>query len=207
MSGGSIASGQTVTVQATSCGDAHLDMTANTANNGALVLDSTTPGSNAFLEGGSSVLLTNNGTLSTVQDGGGTRYIRVGVTNSSTGTMSIGASNTSQDASTTTTNNGSFTVSDGVNYNLGNGATYSQGSGGTLNTVVDVGVGVGYGLMGLGTVSLAGTLGVTTIGSPPTGNVYTVVSGGSMNGTFATVNSGVAYTVSYSATAVTLTAP
>ena len=207
MSGGSIATGQTVTVQATSCGDAHLDVTANAANGGAIVLDSTVAGNNAFLEGGSSVLLTNNGSLSTLQDGGGSRLVRVGITNSSTGTMSIAAASTSQDANTTTTNNGSFSVSDGVNYNLASGSTYSQGAGGTLNTVVDVGAGVGYGLAGSGSISVGGTLGVTTNGSPTTGTLYTVVSGGSLSGTFATLNSGVAYTVGYSATTVTLTAP
>jgi hypothetical protein len=200
--GGTIPSGQTVTAQGNAtCGSANVSLTgASVTNNGTLRLDSL-DGSYALISGSP---LTNAGTLTTVQDAGGTRYVRVTVTNS--GTMSIGAFDSREDNGTATSNSGTLSVADGANLAMSNGSSYSQTSGGTLAVVVDVPAATGYGLTG-GAVTLAGTLDVTTVGTPTSGTSFSVISGASSrSGTFATVSSAVSYTPLYSTAGVKLKA-
>src|SRR5207249_1427414 len=120
---GSIAGGQSVTVLGNdTCGDAQLSANAATTNAGTLTLDSASAGSNAILDGPGT--LTNNGTLSTVQDAGSSRYIRVTLNNASAGTVSIGGAGTHQDGGTTTTNSGTFTINAGGGYIVEGGSHF-----------------------------------------------------------------------------------
>jgi hypothetical protein len=200
---GIIQASQTVNVQGNGCGNASTNLAgASVINNGMLELDSTN-GNYALIQGSP---LTNNGTFATLQDGGGTRYIRVGVTNGASGTVSLGAGSNQQDNNTATTNttSGTLSVADGARLILSSGSSFSQGANGTFDAAVDAANGA-FGISG-GSVSVAGTLIVTTTGNPPIGNSYAVISGTNLSGTFSTVITGSTnYSVAYSSSAVTLT--
>jgi hypothetical protein len=62
-----------------------------------------------------------------------------------------------------------------------------------------------YGLIDSGVISLSGTLGVKTYGTPSAGQSFTVISGASVTGTFSSISSPVSYTPVYSPTTVALT--
>jgi hypothetical protein len=178
---------------------------------GALLLDSAS-NINTFLISGDDAAgvplpLIVKGLLATVQGGGGTRYIYTSLTVSG-GRVRIGAVNTYA-GHTYTDNNGTLSVDAGANLTLADGATYSQGSAGRLNVVVNATKDTAYGLTSLegdgsGEMSLGGTLGVTTYGTPSAGQSFTVVSGTSVTGTFSSISSSVSYTPAYSPTTVTL---
>jgi fibronectin-binding autotransporter adhesin len=200
--GGTIAAGQTVTIQANAvCGSAVVNLAApGVTNNGTLAMDSTNTGF-ALLQGAA---LTNNGNFNLVQDAGGIRYLRVPVFN--TATMTIGAVDTRQDAGTATSNTGTVSVLNGANLTLGGGSSYSQTAAATLNVSVAAGGGTFGIIAGGGNVTVAGTLGVTTAGNPTIGSTFAVVSGAVVSGTFASVSSGAThYSTAYSASEVTLT--
>jgi hypothetical protein len=148
LSGNTVA-GQTVTVQgSTSGGNSTTTVVGNVTNGGTLAMDAT--GGQYALIGGSGTL-TNNGTFKTLQGGaGGTRYVRINLTNNAAHTVSIGAASTVQDQATTTTNKGAFTVLAGGGYGLSGGATFNNSA---------------------GTVTLAAT-------GPLTGNGATFMQGG-----------------------------
>jgi len=102
----------------------------------------------------------------------------------------------------TLTNSGTVTVSNGGQLTVGSFGTFSDTSGATVGVAVNGTTGTG-GISG-GTIGLAGTLRVTTVGSP-SGGTFTPIQG-SLSGTFATVSSGAhTYSPSYSSTAVRLT--
>jgi hypothetical protein len=101
-------------------------------------------------------------------------------------------------------NSGTFTVGDGGGVTFVNsGSGLNQASGGTLGVTVNASSGVS-GISG-GTNTLAGTLTVNTIGSPTSGSTYQAIAGAADTGTFSTVPAS-GYTVTYSPSAVTLTA-
>jgi hypothetical protein len=112
---------------------------------------------------------------------------------------------TSNETGSTVTNNGTVTVADGANLAFGGGGKLVNGASGTLGVVADATAGAGYGITGSGANTLAGTLKITTVGTPASGAQFTVVTGASRTGTFATVNSGTSYTLGYTATGLTLT--
>jgi hypothetical protein len=102
-------------------------------------------------------------------------------------------------------NSGTFDIGDGggVTFvNSGNGLV--QAPGGTLGVTVNASSGVS-GISG-GTNTLNGTLAINTVGSPTSGSAYQAISGAADTGNFTTVNPPSGYTVSYSPSAVTLTA-
>lgn len=149
------------------------------------------------------------GLLETVQGGGGYRYISASLTISG-GRVLIGAIHTiSRDYQSHhypyIDNNGTLSVDAGANLDLYPDDSYSQGSAGRLNVVVNATFDKTYGLVGSGVISLSGTLGVTTYGTPSTGQSFTVISGGSVTGTFSSISSPVSYTPVYSPTSVALT--
>ena len=175
---GTIAAGQTVTIQGNvACGSTAVNLAApGVTNNGTLVMDSTN-GSYDVLQGAA---LANNGTFNLVQDAGGIRYLRVPVTN--TALMIVGAVDSRQDYGTATSNTGTVSVANGASLALGGGSSYSQTAAATLNVTVAAGGGT-FGITGGGgNVAVAGTLGVTTIGSPAVGSTYAVVAAPSSPG-------------------------
>jgi hypothetical protein len=200
---GTIPATQTVTVQGNACGSPSVT-TAGTqvTNNGTLNLDSTN--GNSALIGGSPIV--NSGTFATLQDGGGTRYVRANVTNGTAGSVKISAGDTRFDSGNTLTNNGTVALEFGGELSLTGGSAFTQGTTGTLGVAITVAGAHVYGITG-GTDSLAGKLHVTTTGTPASGTMYNVISGATLSGTFSSISSTVAYTPSYSSSAVTLTAP
>jgi hypothetical protein len=112
---------------------------------------------------------------------------------------------TSNETGSTVTNNGTLAVADGANFAFGSGGKLVNGAGGTLGVVADATAAAGYGVTGSGANTLGGTLNITTVGTPATGAQFTVVTGTSRTGTFATVNSATSYTLGYTATGLTLT--
>jgi hypothetical protein len=201
---GTIPAGQTVQIAGGPCGNAVLSLSGTTVtNDGTITLSSTTTSQYADLSG--NAFLDNNGTLTTVQGGGSTRYLEVNFVNETSGTVSIGSADTRVDAGTDFTNNGSVSVADGDGLAFSGGSVFSQGSAGTLGVTVDATTGNGYGISG-NTISVAGKLAITTVGTPSSGSVYTVISATSLTGRFASIQSGTSYTPKYSSTRLTLTA-
>src|SRR5205085_1399448 len=89
-------------------GNADISLASTTVtNNGTLVMDSTTANYSLIASG----TLANNAAFQIVAGAGGTRYLRVPVTNSATGTVSITSTDVRQDLGTLTTNNGTVTTS------------------------------------------------------------------------------------------------
>jgi hypothetical protein len=163
----------------------------------------------AATKAGVPIALIVKGLFETVQDSGGYRYIWASLTISG-GRVVIGAVHTlAYPVKTTYTpyidNNGTLTVDGGCNLDMRAGVSYSQGSAGRLNVVVNAKFDTTYGLIDSAVISLAGTLGVTTYGTPSAGQSFTVVAGSSVTGTFSSISSPVTYTPVYSATSVALT--
>ena len=120
---------QTVDVQAAGAGVVTLSAPATTINkHGVVKLDSIDADQNAFLTGGT---ITNSGTLSTVQDNGGARYIRENVVNNAGATVSLGANLNYFDQGYTFTNKGSLTVAAGTVFETNGNAVFTE-SGGTI---------------------------------------------------------------------------
>ena len=133
--------------------------------------------------GGDSVLngpgftLTNSGHLNTITGGGGTRYLRLNITNTAAGAVDI-AGSTGQDTGTTTANNGAFTIEDNTTLALSGGSSFTQAACGTFATTIDANT-TTFGQLtgGGGPVSLDGKLKVTTLGSPAVGSSWSIISG------------------------------
>lgn len=200
---GTIPAGQTVTVLGTPSAPSTTHFaSATVVNNGTLALDSSN-GQFALVDAGS---LTNNGTLNVNQGAGGTRYLRVPVTNASTGTVNVTAADMRQDAGTTDTNNGSWLLGDGARQLLAGGSSLVTGATGTLGFTVNVAT-PGVSQITGGAVTLGGRLLVNTIGTPPLGTVYTPVSGAAVSGSFASFEYGPNdYTVGTTASTMSITA-
>lgn len=129
--GGRLGGTQTLTVQGDSKSDGVLNLgsaSSTIRQNGAMVLSSTNGSSSAAVVG--SAQLTNQGSFSTEQGGGGTR--RIGLPLANSGTVTISASDTLQDAPTLTTNGATFTVVAGAALALSGGASFAE-AGGTLS--------------------------------------------------------------------------
>ncbi|HXQ44824.1 MAG TPA: hypothetical protein VN816_09305, partial [Acidimicrobiales bacterium] len=196
---GTIPTGQTVTVDGSST-NVTLNQSSTVTDDGTLVLK---PGTGGFaLVDGSPLIVASGGVLSTTQTAGSSQaYIRVPVTTQSGGTVTIGAPDTRQDQATVTTNAGTLQVANGGHLTLGGGATLTTGSAATLGVTVN---GTAGGISGPG-VSLAGTLAVTTVGSPTVGQQFTPI-GGPVSGTFSAFSFGTgAYAVTYPSGSVLLT--
>jgi hypothetical protein len=73
-----------------------------------------------------------------------------------------------------------------------------------FGVVADANAKSAYGISGSAADILAGTLNVTTVGSPTTGEAFPVVAGTGVTGQFGTVNSAVAYTLNYASTGLSL---
>lgn len=130
---GTIPSGQTVTVIGPSGQNSTLSLASpGVTNDGTFALDSQANGGYADVNGSP---LTNNGTFETVGATTGIDYIEANLTNTSSGTVSIGGASTSQDQGTTTTNNGSWTVTSAAGLSLTGSSVFTNSAG----TVTDTG--------------------------------------------------------------------
>src|SRR6202023_1276076 len=134
--------------------------------------------------------------------------LRINLTNTASGTVDIGGP-TSEDGvggATTTTNNATLILEKAQTLALTGGSTFTQGFGGTLATTIDVTATTFGRLTANGAlVSVDGLLKVTTVGSPPNGSPWPIISNANVFGRFASLDFGpLNYTVQYSANAVTL---
>jgi hypothetical protein len=205
----SIPAGQVIAALDNCTGVAHLTMSLPVDLAGTLETENagTCTGYNAsFTVPGAGVNVQSGGVLTfgpALAGHSGTVGISGAVTVATGGNVNVDY--TSNETGSTVTNNGTVTVADGSNFAFGSGGKLVNGASGTLGVVADATAGAGYGITGSGANTLAGTLKITTVGSPSTGAQFTVVTGASRTGTFATVNSGTSYTLGYTATGLTLT--
>jgi fibronectin-binding autotransporter adhesin len=201
---GTIPSGQTVTILGNSTnGQANVTATNGLVNNGTLAVDSEAT-SAALLSGGNGVTVTNNGTFETLGATGAIDYLRVNLINAAAATVDISGVTTDQDSTTTTTNDGTLSVADGATLALSGGSQLVEGTTATFQPTVDATNGA-FGVTG-GTVSLAGTLGITTVGKPTLGQAFNVVSGSTVSGSFSGFDFGPnAYVITVGASSVTAT--
>ena len=128
---GTIPAGQTVTLLGSAAGNASISFASTTVtNNGTLNMDSTN-GDFSMISSGA---LTNHGTFNVVKGSvGGTRYLRVPITNAANGTVSISSDDVRQDQGTLDTNSGSWTLTaTGVVVLNGNSA-FTQSAGTLTN--------------------------------------------------------------------------
>jgi streptogramin lyase len=184
----------------------NLNASSSIGANGVLTMGDAGTGTSALCCAGTT--LTNTGHLNTMVGGGGSRFLRLNLTNTASGIVDIGAA-TSQDGvggATTTTNNATLILEKAQTLALTGGSTFTQGFGGTLATTIDVtattfGRLTAYGAL----VSVDGLLKVTTVGSPPPGSPWPIISSANVLGRFASLDFGpLNYTIQYSASAVTL---
>ena len=193
---GNIPTGQTVTIDGAAT-SVVLNVTSPVTDNGTVAF---APTSNGYaLVQGSPITVASGGILTTTGTGN-PAYIRDNVTIQSGGTFSVGASDTRQDQSTTTANAGTFKVVNGGHYSLTGALTSTSSS--VLGVTVNGTSGTG-GISGSG-LAVAGTLSVTTVGSPAVNTLFTPITG-PVTGTFSTFSFGSDdYAVTYPSGAVQL---
>ena len=198
---GTIPAGQTVTVDGSHT-NVQLGDTAAVTIDGILALNPTSSGF-AMVTGSSTFTVANGGTLST-SGPSSTAYFRAPIAISAGGTMTVGALSTHEDDGTGISNSGTLQVLNGGELTLSGGSTLASTSSATVGVTVNGTAGTG-GIAGPG-VTDAGTLDVTTIGSPAISTVFTPISGPSATGTFSAFSFGPnAYTVAYPSGTVQLT--
>jgi hypothetical protein len=210
---GTIAAGQTVTVDGDASTDVQLMLSGNVTNDGTLVMTSSTAnggGGNSWLFPltGTPTLF-NNGLIKTLTGVGWTRYFNVNVVNNAVGTMDLDANSNQLNGSWTITNRGTLNVGAGGVLNL-DGTTYGNAN---LTEVGPAKLGVVVGptiaksstinqyLCSAGAcqkqaITLSGTLHITTNGTPAGTSVPIYSQQDAVAGTFTTVTPagwGVAY--------------
>ena len=132
---GTIPAGQTVTVDGTN-GSSNLTLGTPVTDNGSLISNATPNG--YALVGGDALTVGSGGAFSTQGTAGAsTAYIRVPITNQAGGTVTIGWSDTRQDAGTADTNAGTLQVVNGGQLILSSGSTLTNSSTGTLGVTVN----------------------------------------------------------------------
>ncbi|HEY5010130.1 MAG TPA: hypothetical protein VIH73_03175, partial [Acidimicrobiales bacterium] len=200
-----VASGQVITISATTGSLLSLSPNGGTfTNDGTIDLGDAGTGYSQLY--GVSTTLTNNGVIATLQGGGGTRYLDTNIVNEPGAQVNIGSDATVSPASggaTTLTNDGTLSIAAGASYTLSNGSSVVQNSSGTFATTIDTSV-PSFGQLVGGPVSLAGTLQVTTLGSPGASS-WPIIATSNVSGSFTNVLfSGATYPVNYASTNVTL---
>jgi hypothetical protein len=213
---GVIPAGQTVTVDGTRGSDVQLGLSGNVTNDGTLVMTSSSAegtSTNAWLlpaMGTAAPELFNYGELLTEAGVGRNRYFNVNVINEPTGTMDLDSAVNQLVGGWTITNDGTLDLAAGATLDLvgtshgdanlieGSTATTGVVIGGTAGTtsVIDQ-----YACSAAGcqtdTIDLAGTLTVTTVGTPVGAFIPIYSQQSVIAGTFATSPAG--YSVTYNA--------
>ena len=202
---GKTVAGQTVTVQSTVTTQTTLNLASNVTNGGTLVFDSSSK--TDYTNVNSAFTLTNTGTLTTVQDKGGTRYFEAPIVNK--GTMNLDANLNYFDEGQSLTN-GSATAAATLNLGpsseleLTGSGVLTLGADGTLTMAIKATAPTSNSSIVAATAKIAGTLGLTTTGTPADPTSYKLIKATSLSGTFATINyTGVTYTPTYAVTGVT----
>ncbi len=122
---GTVPSGQTVTILGISGSSATTALaSAGVTNDGTIALDSNNSSQTSALTG--SGMLTNDGTLQTVQDQGDTRELRAPIVND--GTVEIGAANTIADQTNAIVNDGTWTIDSSAGLDMTAGSFNNEGS-------------------------------------------------------------------------------
>ena len=122
---GTVPSGQTVTILGVAGSSATTALaSAGVTNDGTLALDSNNSSQTSALTG--SGMLTNDGTLQTVQDQGDTRELRAPIVND--GTVEIGAANTIADQTNAIVNDGTWTIDSSAGLDMTAGSFNNEGS-------------------------------------------------------------------------------
>ena len=234
ISGSTIASGQTVTLNIHGCGvvSSVADLAGSMTNAGTINLGNADNGcgGTAQLVIPSADTLTNTGTIATTGCCRGDRQLTGSVTNE--GTINVNFEQACcisavgvlylDGAGSLFDNQGALNIADGMNlinvdetlvvepggtFTLVGSGTYTQQSGATLGVTVDA-TNTTFTAISGGYTNLAGTLRVTTVGIPAGGSSWPIIAGVSRLGTFATDDFGSTnYTVEYFGTGVTLVAP
>jgi hypothetical protein len=185
---GKIPSGQTVTVDGLSTSVA-ATLSGPVTDDGTLTLDSS--GNGYSMIEGSALTVGSHGALTTTGSGN-ISYLRAPITIDAGGTATIGNPTTNQDSGTATTNAGTLQVSAGAELTLSGSSTLTNDRGATLGVTVDATTGAWGVAAPSGSISLAGTLGVTTVGSPTLRNSYDPITG-TISGTFSSFAFGPKY--------------
>jgi hypothetical protein len=196
-----VAAGQVVTISAA---NVSVGLGVNLTNAGTLTLGDAGGGFSVIQTPGA---LTNSGQLNAIAGGGGARYLRTNVSNTAAGTIDI-ATTTIQDQGTLTTNNGTVRIRAGGTLALGSGSSFAQGVSASFAPTIDANA-TAFGRLtgGGGPVSIGGKLMVTTVGAAAIGSNWPIISGANRSGQFATLDfDGANYDVQYSSTGVTLIA-
>ena len=133
---GTIAAGQTVTVEGSSNGSATTTLSGTVTNSGTLALDAGS-GNTATITGGA---LTNDGTVQSTVESGNEDVLETALVNNSQVTVASGE--LLQDTATTTTNNGTFTVDSGATFDITSASGLFDNAGslannGTINLTSD----------------------------------------------------------------------
>jgi hypothetical protein len=187
---GTIPAGQSVKVDGSST-NVGVTLTSNVTDDGTLNLNSTSSGY-SLIEG--DALTVGSGGALTTSGSGSNSYLRVTTSIDTGGSATIGNPDTVQDTGTATVNSGTLKVADGGKLTLSGGSTLNNKAGATFGVAVDATTGA-WGVAASGnSVSLAGTLEVTTVGSPTLGNTYDPITG-SISGTFSSLAFGPKYYV------------
>jgi hypothetical protein len=177
---GTIPVGQTVTVDG-SGGNSTLTLSGAVTDDGTFTQLVSLSGDSLVNGTATPSLTIASGGSWTTSGTGSAAYIRVPVTIQSGGLASLGAVVTNQDSTTATSNSGTLQVTDGGELALSGSSTLTDTGTSTTGVTVDATAGKAYGISGPG-VSLAGTLAVTTVGSPLTSSLWVPIT--SSSGTF-----------------------
>ena len=196
---GTIPAGQTITVDGSGT-NVEFDQISPMTDDGTLTL---TPGGGFAMLEGSPLTIGSGGVLSTTGTAN-IAYLRSNITDQAGGKITIGQSDTRQDDGTTTANAGTLQVASGGHFTISGGSILTTT--GFLGTTVNATGPVTSGISG-GDITAGGTFGVTTIGSPAPGTVFTPISGATITGAFTNLEYGAhGYTTSVTSTSVTITA-
>ncbi|MFI4977173.1 MAG: beta strand repeat-containing protein [Solirubrobacterales bacterium] len=127
---GSLASGQSLSIESTSSANAEVTAATGFTNAGSITLTNGDSASNFATLVTTSGTLTNSGTITSEQAHGGGRTLQGNVTN--TGTIAINANTTDNAASPTLLNEGAINIGTGVALSVPSKPTISNETGGTI---------------------------------------------------------------------------
>lgn len=197
---GTVPKGQTVTSLSTKSVETVTNLAApGVTNDGTLAVESTSRGSEDEL---ATAPLTNKGTLEVMSVGSGDE-INANLINKPGATVDVSV-NSKLLNNAKLTNEGTYLMGKGAALTVSPTASFVSMPSSTVGATVVASGGPSSSMSG-GSISLAGTLRITTLGKPKTNEAYLPIWSTKRTGTFARVVPRGAYRVSYLPTAVRLT--
>jgi hypothetical protein len=191
---GTIASGQTLTLNGVCGSDANVQAAASFTSAGTIVLTSTGCGNYALLQTPATDSVSNSGTIRVLPGAGGARYLRTGISN--TGTLDLQAVTTLDQSGMVLQNAGSVTVATGAALNATsqsvsdvtggsiatagtgsvtvNGGSYTQGAGTTSGNPILIQGGAALSYTGSGASSIVSHDGNTISGNLSSGQTLSI---------------------------------